>query len=136
MDADARATTEHSMPEGDSIHRAARSLQALVGERVEVETPHPRARVLSIAGRLDGRRLERVEAVGKNLLLHFEGGVILRSHLRMNGRWWPRSNEGSRTAGEAYKGPDPSSDRAGESGSGTAYRMRGVSVSCVPIWVD
>ena len=31
------------MPEGDSLHRAARRLQVLVGQRVEVETPHPRA---------------------------------------------------------------------------------------------
>jgi endonuclease VIII len=76
------------MPEGDSIHRAARRLQPLVGERVEVETPHPRAAALNLAPRLDGRRLERVEAVGKNLLLRFEGGVTLRSHLRMKGRWW------------------------------------------------
>ncbi|MFN2624398.1 MAG: DNA-formamidopyrimidine glycosylase family protein, partial [Chthoniobacterales bacterium] len=36
---------------------------------------------------LDGRLLESVEAVGKNLLLHFEGGLVLRSHLRMTGRW-------------------------------------------------
>jgi endonuclease-8 len=36
---------------------------------------------------VDGRVLERVEAVGKNVLLHFEDGVIVRSHLRMNGRW-------------------------------------------------
>jgi endonuclease VIII len=75
------------MPEGDSLHRAARRLQVLVGERVEVETPHPRAAVKGLAGRLDGRRLEHVEAVGKNLLLGFEGGLVLRSHLRMNGRW-------------------------------------------------
>ncbi|MGH3133463.1 MAG: DNA-formamidopyrimidine glycosylase family protein [Gaiellaceae bacterium] len=75
------------MPEGDSIHRAARSLQALVGGRVEVESPHPRAAALGVAARLDGRRLERVEAVGKNLLLHFEGNVTLRSHLRVKGRW-------------------------------------------------
>jgi endonuclease VIII len=75
------------VPEGDSLHRAARRLQALVGERVEVETPHPRAAVKGLAERLDGRRLEQVEAVGKNLLLHFEGGLVLRSHLRMNGRW-------------------------------------------------
>jgi endonuclease-8 len=75
------------MPEGDSLHRAARRLQVLVGERVEVETPHPRAGLKGLAERLDGRRLESVEAVGKNLLLHFEGGVILRSHLRMSGRW-------------------------------------------------
>ena len=75
------------MPEGDSLHRAAQRLQVLVGEAVEVETPHPRAAVKGLAERLDGRRLEHVEAVGKNLLLHFEGGLVLRSHLRMRGRW-------------------------------------------------
>jgi endonuclease-8 len=75
------------VPEGDSLHRAAKRLQVLVGERVEVETPHPRAAVKGLAERLDGRRLEQVEAVGKNLLLHFEGGLVLRSHLRMKGRW-------------------------------------------------
>src|SRR5919205_1929316 len=75
------------MPEGDSLARAARRLQALVGERVEVETPHPRAAVKRVAERLDGRRLLAVEAAGKNLLLRFEDGVVLRSHLRMSGRW-------------------------------------------------
>jgi endonuclease VIII len=75
------------MPEGDSLHRAARRLQVLVGEQVEVETPHPRAAVKGLAARLDGRKLERVEAVGKNLFLSFDGGLVLRSHLRMNGRW-------------------------------------------------
>jgi endonuclease-8 len=75
------------MPEGDSLHRAAQRLQVLVGERLEVETPHPRAAVKGLAERLDGRRLDGVEAVGKNLLLQFEGGLVLRSHLRMKGRW-------------------------------------------------
>jgi endonuclease-8 len=75
------------VPEGDALHRAARSLQPLVGERVEVETPHPRAAVERIAERLDGKLLESVEAQGKNLLLTFEGGRVLRSHLRMSGRW-------------------------------------------------
>jgi endonuclease-8 len=75
------------MPEGDSLHRAAQRLQVLVGERLEVETPHPRAAVKGLAERLDGRRLDGVEAVGKNLLLRFEGGLVLRSHLRMTGRW-------------------------------------------------
>jgi endonuclease VIII len=78
------------MPEGDALHRAARRLQVLVGQRLEVETPHPRAAVTRIAERLDGRRLESVEAVGKNLYLRFEGGLVLRSHLRMKGRWWVR----------------------------------------------
>jgi len=75
------------VPEGDSLHRAARRLQALVGERVEVETPHPRAAAERIAERLDGRQLLAVEAQGKNLLLSFDGGYTLRSHLRMSGRW-------------------------------------------------
>jgi endonuclease-8 len=75
------------MPEGDAIHRAARLLQVLVGQELEVETPHPRAAVKQLGPRLEGRRLESVEAVGKNLLLRFEGGLVLRSHLRMNGRW-------------------------------------------------
>ena len=59
----------------------------LAGQRVEVETPHPRASAKQLVERLDGRLLESVEAVGKNLLLHFEGGLVLRSHLRMTGRW-------------------------------------------------
>src|SRR3954464_13268732 len=75
------------MPEGDALYRAARRLQMLVGERVAVEAPNPRAAVKHIAERLDGKRLEVVEAVGKNLFLRFEGGVTLRSHLRMKGRW-------------------------------------------------
>src|SRR5262245_54444730 len=75
------------MPEGDALHRAAQRLQVLTGQRVEVETPHPRAATKGLAARLDGRTLESVEAVGKNLLLRFEGGLVLRSHLRMTGRW-------------------------------------------------
>jgi endonuclease-8 len=75
------------MPEGDSLHRAAERLRVLEGERLAVEAPHPRAAALGIAERLDGRRLEHVQAVGKNLLLSFEGGLVLRSHLRMRGRW-------------------------------------------------
>jgi endonuclease VIII len=62
----------------------------LVGETVEVETPHPRAAATGVADRLDGRRLESVEAIGKNLVLRFEGGLVLRSHLRMSGRWTVR----------------------------------------------
>lgn len=75
------------MPEGDTLHRAALRLQVLVGQRVEVETPHPRAAVKQLAERLDGLVLESVEAVGKNLVLRFQGGHVLRSHLRMSGSW-------------------------------------------------
>ena len=75
------------MPEGDALARAARRLQVLVGEQLAVEAPNPRAAVKHIAERLDGKRLESVDAVGKNLFLRFEGGVTLRSHLKMKGRW-------------------------------------------------
>jgi len=85
------------MPEGDSIHRVAQRLQPLVGEKLEVETPHPRARVTGVASRLDGRRLLGVEAVGKNLLLRFEDGLVLRSHLRMRGRWQVLERDGPST---------------------------------------
>ena len=75
------------MPEGDSLHRAAARLRPLVGLRLTATSPHPRGLVTGVAKAIDGCRLEEVEAVGKNLLLRFEGGVTVRSHLRMNGRW-------------------------------------------------
>ena len=75
------------VPEGDALHRAALRLQPLVGQRLEVESPNPRAQATQVAPRIDGRVLESVEAVGKNLLLRFEGGLVVRSHLRMTGRW-------------------------------------------------
>jgi endonuclease VIII len=78
------------MPEGDALHRAARRLQPLVGQRLQAESPHPRGAVTGVAERVDGLRLESVEAAGKNLLFRFEGGVVLRSHLRMRGRWLVR----------------------------------------------
>ena len=118
------------MPEGDSLHRAAQRLQVLVGERVEVETPHPRAAVKGLAERLDGRRLEQVEAVGKNLLLHFEGGLVLRSHLRMKGRWRVerRGRLGRGSRGSCCGAPNtrPSSGTAPCS-SWSAYAARRVS---------
>ncbi|HEY3921180.1 MAG TPA: DNA-formamidopyrimidine glycosylase family protein [Gaiellaceae bacterium] len=85
------------MPEGDAIHRAARRLQPLVGEHVEVETPHARARAAINAAQYDGRRLESVTAHGKNLVFRFEGGLVIRSHLRMSGRLSVRARSEGRT---------------------------------------
>lgn len=75
------------MPEGDVLHRAAAALAVLVGERIEADSPNPRGAVTGVARAVDGRTLEAVEAVGKNLFLRFEGGVTVRSHLRLSGRW-------------------------------------------------
>jgi endonuclease VIII len=85
------------VPEGDSLHRTARRLQALVGETLEAETPHPRAAATGVAAQIDGRRLESVEAVGKNLIFRFEGGFVLRNHLRMSGRWALRERGATRS---------------------------------------
>lgn len=54
------------MPEGDSLHRAALRLQVLVGQKVDVETPHPRAAAKRLAERLDGLVLESVEAAASS----------------------------------------------------------------------
>jgi endonuclease VIII len=79
------------MAEGDTILRAARRIDAaLAGETVAVRAPNPRGRAAGIE-RLDGRRLEGVEAHGKNLVLRF-GDLALHSHLGMSGSWqvYPR----------------------------------------------
>lgn len=74
------------MAEGDTILRAARRIEAaIVGETIEVEAPNSRGRATGIEG-LDDRRLDGVEARGKNLLLHF-GDLVLHSHLGMSGSW-------------------------------------------------
>jgi endonuclease-8 len=79
------------MAEGDTILRTARRLDAgLGGETVAVSAPNPRGRATGVE-RLDGRRLDRVDSHGKNLLLRF-GDLVLHSHLGMNGSWhvYPR----------------------------------------------
>ena len=75
------------MPEGDTIELAARRLEPLAGQPLQVETPHPRHRHDRIPERLAGAQLARVEARGKHLLLTFSNGLTLHSHLRMRGRW-------------------------------------------------
>ena len=90
------------MPEGDSLHRAAARLRPLVGERVEASSPNPRGLATNVAKAVDGRVLESVEAVGKHLLLRFEGGVTVRSHLRMSGRWRVRKSGGPAWRGRPW----------------------------------
>jgi endonuclease-8 len=90
------------VPEGDSLHRIARRLQVLVGHRIEAESPNPRGLVTGVARAVDGLRLERVDAVGKNVVLGFEGGVVVRSHLRMNGRWRVEPRAEARTVGSPW----------------------------------
>lgn len=75
------------MAEGDTILRTALRLQpALAGRKVAVRCPNPRGRASGVQ-RLDGRRCEGVESHGKHLLLRFEDGLVLHSHLGMSGSW-------------------------------------------------
>jgi endonuclease-8 len=77
------------MPEGDSIHSAARRIRAvLVGKPiVSIEMPQPRHAMDRWPERLAGRAVTRVDAHGKHLFIRFESDLTLHSHLRMNG-WW------------------------------------------------
>jgi endonuclease-8 len=75
------------MAEGDTILRAERRLTpALAGRVLKVSAPNPRGRVAGVE-RLDGRVLECIDTHGKNLLFRFGGGLVLHSHLGMNGGW-------------------------------------------------
>src|SRR5829696_9928773 len=77
------------MPEGDTIHRAARRIEAaLVGREIlEIETPQPRHALDRWPERLRGQGVRAVDAHGKHLFIRFKGGLTLHSHLRMRGRW-------------------------------------------------
>jgi endonuclease-8 len=77
------------MPEGDTIHRAARTLHsALAGKVVtRFETVLPQLARVDDDAPIAGRVVEGVEAAGKNLLVHFSGDLHLRTHMRMNGSW-------------------------------------------------
>jgi endonuclease-8 len=75
------------MAEGDTILRIAHRLDAaLAGNAVAARAPSPRGKAAAVE-RLDGKRVEQVESRGKHLLLHFEGGLVLHSHLGMKGSW-------------------------------------------------
>jgi endonuclease-8 len=92
------------MPEGDTIFRAARTLnRALAGRRVvRFESVFPALTRIHEDAPITGRTIERVTAVGKHILMHFspvdraggDGGstrpspdLVLRTHMRMNGSW-------------------------------------------------
>ena len=99
------------MPEGDTIFRAARTLhRALAGHVVtRFDTQYAHLARVHDDHPITGRSVERVEARGKHLLMHFGAlpdrpGVVLRTHMRMSGSWhiyrvgepWQRSPRSAR----------------------------------------
>ncbi|ROR66697.1 Fpg/Nei family DNA glycosylase [Agrococcus jenensis] len=79
------------MPEGHSVHRIARQFGAnFVGSRAAVTSPQGRFEVG--AAELDGRTITSSEAIGKHLLLGFDGTAaapdrVLHVHLGIYGAW-------------------------------------------------
>ena len=77
------------MPEGDTIFRAARTLNnALAGATVTgFDTGLARLASANDDSTITGRVIEKVEARGKWLLIHFSGDLILVTHMLMSGSW-------------------------------------------------
>ena len=92
------------MPEGDAIYRTARTLhRALAGQPVvRFESVLPALTRVHEDTPITGRTVERVEAAGKHVLMRFSPldvargdrepverskGLVLRTHMRMNGSW-------------------------------------------------
>lgn len=77
------------MPEGDTIFRAAQSLnKALAGKVVTgFETALAKLASANDNAPLVGRTVERVEARGKWCLMFFSGDLILLTHMLMSGSW-------------------------------------------------
>lgn len=79
-------SAEVGMPEGHTIHRAAkRHAELLAG--VSVHTESPQGRFVEGAAALDGRRLLEVDAHGKHLFYRFEDALLLHVHLGLFGRF-------------------------------------------------
>jgi len=77
------------MPEGDTIFRAARTLhRALAGKIItRFESVFPALTRIHDDTPITGRTMEGVESVGKHVLMRLSDGLILRTHMRMNGSW-------------------------------------------------
>lgn len=73
------------MPEGHTIHRAARDHQRIFVRQV-LAVSSPQGRFADGAARIDGRRCIAVEAFGKHLLYRFEADEALHIHLGLFGR--------------------------------------------------
>jgi endonuclease-8 len=75
------------VPEGDTLFRTAAGLRPyLVGRTVTAARTGGPGAVPQVQ-RIVGREISAVESLGKNLLIRFDNGLEIRTHLRMNGSW-------------------------------------------------
>ena len=77
------------MPEGDTIFRAARTLQRALAGRTIAQFDTQLAPLAAIDRRapIAGRSIVEVSARGKHVLIELTGDLVLRSHMRMHGSW-------------------------------------------------
>ena len=77
------------MPEGDTIFRAARTLnRALAGQPVTgFETVLPKLSRVEFDTPITGRTVIGVNATGKWMSMNFSGGLTLLTHMLMSGSW-------------------------------------------------
>ncbi len=75
------------MPEGDALYRFAKRLRpALEGQVIRGARSHGPGPVPQVQ-RIVGATCTDVRAQGKNMLISFDNGLLLRGHLRMYGTW-------------------------------------------------
>jgi endonuclease-8 len=96
------------MPEGDTIFRAARTLnRALAGQVVtKFETQLAHLARVDYDTPVAGRIVESVESSGKWMSMHFSGDLTLLTHMLMSGSWhiyrpgeaWQRGRQQMRIA--------------------------------------
>jgi endonuclease VIII len=73
------------MPEGDSLARIAIALRPHLAGRT---VTNARARLPGpVISKVVGKRITAVDTAGKNLLIRFDGGLELRTHLGLHGSW-------------------------------------------------
>src|SRR5437588_526759 len=77
------------MPEGDTIFRAARTLNRALGGQVvtKFETQLPKLARVDYDTPLAGRTVNSVDAAGKWMRMYFSGDLILVTHMLMSGSW-------------------------------------------------
>src|SRR4051812_11654519 len=112
------------MPEGDTIYRTAETLRRWIGGR---EITAVRSRVYALrAERLVGMRVQAIEARDKHLLIRFDGGEVLHTHLRMSGSWhvYP--------AGQAWRRPERQARLVLEAGERLAVCFNAPIVEVIP----
>lgn len=75
------------MPEGDTLFRTAAGLRPYLVGRTVIAARSGGPGPVPQLERIVGHEIRAVDALGKNLLIRFDNGLEIRTHLRMNGSW-------------------------------------------------